>query len=415
MIHKSRIAAVPVAVSSLVKWDAVFILPAYFRRLLAKPSSFLRAAVISCIAGMPFALWFLYKMFLSPGENTYVEEIARRGPNVYRFLIDAFLVLSGYIQWAAIDVYNHGLSAYSAVVAVFLLITAPAAAFFFYRGTLFVFKNRDPYIEAIMIYTCGYFLIHMVYQNSKSRYVLPVLWILNYVLVAGIKHTAELFNSRKGKQFLIFILKYRFIAAVSAGFAIFLVLLTGSLLEPVLLAFCVVLALLLILLIHRNGTPVFPVLVSSVVVIVISANIYFGREMLNHYSLRRVEFKRVSLYFNQKPTLKGKVLISERSVIDYYSHLDRRLFVKYAGFSAENGDELYNQLVKKNVRYVYVDDFYRRRLKRGDKNAVEKNAHLMEIIQNEAGRPGRYKMINKIEVTDDIVGYLYEVVHNADE
>lgn len=401
MLRSGTWAALPVALTSLVKWDAVFILPSYAWRQFRKAPSIFRFILLSALASIPFGLWMLLIILGSSGTNAYVEEIASRGPNIYRFLIDAFLVVSGFIQWAAVDLYYEGFSLRAVFSAPFILFGSFAVLYLLFKGLTNLLKRRDSFTDSLFIYTGGYFLVHLVYQNSKSRYVLPVLWILNLVLCAGIKEIAESGEDKRIAR----VLKHRAsisVLFVAAGLLLHIVFSTADLL----VIMYTVAAFILLFRMFRSQakhTAYFLLLVCFLLL-----NIYFGRTMLDHYSLRRVEFKRLSLYLNDQAPVDGNILISERNVVNYYSTLDPNRFVMSMSISASNLSELYDELIEKNINLVYVDDFYVRRLDRNDKNAIDRKASLLKSVRDDES--GKFSLVRSFEISDDIRGYLYEVI-----
>ncbi len=410
LIRNEKLAAFPAALTALVKWNSVCIVVAGMWRVFRQSASWLRGIVWGAVAGVPFAVWFVVKIIVPAGENTYIGEIARRGPNVYRFPVDAFLVLTGFLQWGAIDVYTGKVTVLTAGIVLLLLLFAVMIMFLFVTGLVSLIARRDSLTESLGIYTAGYFVVHMVYQNSKSRYALPLLWILHLIIFEGIRTVMEETRDRTKNSCAASLVKsdfFRYAAIAAAFVSAVLVAATGNV---ILFVFFIVLAVVLYGIISTYSVSVWvKVLSAALIVSFAGLNLAYGRSMLEHYSLRRVEFKRVSLYLNEHAKDEGKILVSERNVIRYYSDFPITRFIMTSSLDSETTDEVYDELIRKNVRFVYIDDFYIRRLKHNDKNAIERNAALLKELRAEAAMSDRYTLLTRIEVHGGITGFLYRV------
>ncbi len=98
--------AYPVAfLTAATKWDSVFAVPPRCSATSSSAGAFVFAVVAGGLAASGVAVWMLLGVFATDYSNPYVREIASRGPNVYRYIVDCFLILSGYVPWMATHAY----------------------------------------------------------------------------------------------------------------------------------------------------------------------------------------------------------------------------------------------------------------------------------------------------------------------
>jgi len=130
--------------------------------------------------------------------------------------------------------------------------------------------------------------------------------------------------------------------------------------------------------------------------ILINFTIYFGINTMDHYSLRRVEFKKAVLWFEKNSKKNEKILMTELNVPKYYLGSDR--LIAASSLKYKNFPEVLTELKNKNIKYIFVDDFYIRRLKINDKNAIERNAELMKKFKNESVTSKDFKIVKEFDV-----------------
>jgi hypothetical protein len=128
---------------------------------------------------------------------------------------------------------------------------------------------------------------------------------------------------------------------------------------------------------------------------------------LDHYSLRRVEFKKAALWFNENARPSDRMLISERNVPNYYSTLEGQRFVASAGLKSADATSLIQELKGLNVSHVFIDDFYIRRLAVGDKNAIDRKAALLKEIRDNQALAPYFKPVARFEIKGNIRSAVY--------
>jgi hypothetical protein len=116
--------AYPVAfLTAATKIDSLFAVPASMVSDFFDRKRFLFAIVAGSLAASGVALWLLMSMVSADYSNPYLKEIASRGPNIYRFIADCFLVLSGYVPWMAMHAYHAPLSLGAASLYLLAAVT----------------------------------------------------------------------------------------------------------------------------------------------------------------------------------------------------------------------------------------------------------------------------------------------------
>ncbi|MDA3899121.1 MAG: hypothetical protein PF637_01240 [Spirochaetes bacterium] len=417
MGRNSRFTSISVFLSALLKWDSVFIVPAYaISRWLKtrKVVSFILAGIVS---GSGIVLWVLFFALrgMSSGEkNTYIEEIARRGPNVYRFFGDSLLVMSGFLQWLGIDVYNgyqNGITVLPVIQGMMLVVLGGLVIYSLYKGIGLWSCNRDVLKWPVIVYIVGYLLVHIVYQNTKARYVFPILWFLNLLMLYGGREIfgSMLISTEKGCR-RIKVLNTS-IACIFFIFSLMTLFNTGGQRGAV-VVWIVLFSAALLFFVFSNysvGSLLNRIVIVMLVFSFVSMNLVYSRKIFEHYSKRRIEFKHAALYFRDIRKPGEKLLISESNVAVYVTALERKAFMRTASVEGDDSQQFLKNAKKRGADFLYIDDFYIRRLQLNDKNALEKRANfLKEIRDNPAGFEG-LELLRVIEVGSSINGYFYRL------
>jgi hypothetical protein len=131
---------------------------------------------------------------------------------------------------------------------------------------------------------------------------------------------------------------------------------------------------------------------------------------MDHYGLRRVEFKKAALWFRDHAVEGDRMLITEVNVPKYYTGFGDERFVGSMSLESGTIDALIPELRRRGVTHVFVDDFYIRRLAVGDKNAVDRKAFLFQHIRDDDSLRARFKPIASFETKGGIKSYLYRFV-----
>lgn len=410
---RTGLAEVAAAFTAATKWDSVFIVPAVaWRRFRSGGRLAIPGAVASAlIGGSMFAAWNAFVLFGGPAKsNTYVGEIARRGPNIYRFLIDCFLVPSGFIQWAGLDAYRHGPDAAG---IVFGSVTVAAGALFlvlFVSGIPALIRKSDPLKMPVLIHVAGFVLIHMIYQNTKDKYVLPAVWFFVLVVFVGI----ESWMLPRIRNFRPKSAGWRILVGISLFFGllgIFLMVFRGTAPSAV---FAVTAALAVTACVLK-GIPGFGigrlriVLLFPVILFWAAAFTVYTPVILDHYSVRRIEFKKAGLWFKEHADSDSRLLLTESSVVRYYTGLSSERLYPTELLHATTTDAFIREIRSLGVTHVYIDDFYIRRLQTHDKNALDRKAPLLKELRTRIADYPELQLVHTIRVEPDIAGYLYTV------
>ncbi len=140
---------------------------------------------------------------------------------------------------------------------------------------------------------------------------------------------------------------------------------------------------------------------------------FYGVRTMDHYSLRRVEFKKAALWFNEHAGPSDIMLISEVNVPNYYSRLEGRRYIGSTGMKSADSASLVRELRAKKITYVFVDDFYIRRLAHGDKNAVDRKAALFKQIRDDPALVRHFEPVARFETRGGIHSTVYRFVPYA--
>jgi hypothetical protein len=151
------------------------------------------------LSALPLLSWLIFIWLRdSAARNTYVGEIARRGPNIYKFPAECLLVVSGFLQWMGLDVYHGREPIISAILVIFAAIFGILLIMALVKGFRLFLSLETNLRLPIVIYFSGFMLVHMIYQNSKDRYVIPIIWLLILFIFLGIRRYSSLVSDRIG-------------------------------------------------------------------------------------------------------------------------------------------------------------------------------------------------------------------------
>lgn len=409
----SRLSYASAFLAAITKWDAVFTIPAAMFRDFFVRRKRLLAIVMGICATSGVALWMLASKLLSAGSHPYVAEIAQRGPNIYRYLFDCFLVTGGFIQWAATEGYYstsipHAVAQYSLAFLFGIAILLCTC-----WGAIIFVKTRRREGAPLLVFFGGFMLIHMVYQNTKDRYVLPILWLLMMFLVIGIsegfyprirRYLSEHAPSRLNLYRYILIPLF----AIIFLWSIIKLVHTSSVGLVVFAALFIIISGYILI-----SSRVFPSKASAalamfMVAAFIGLQVAYGMRLMDHHSLSRVEFKRAALWYREHFREGDKMLMSEINVPMYYSKFSRSRFVETFAVNSRNLEQLIDECREKGITYVFVDDYYIRRLKVNDQNAIDRKARLMRELRESGERSGHFVLMHRFKTKGDIVSSIYQ-------
>jgi hypothetical protein len=282
-----------------------------------------------------------------------------------------------------------------------------------YSGTRVFIHERNELTLPVSVFIGGFVLIHMVYQNSKYRYALPLLWFTTMILFMGLERRVvpalkKLFHeSRRYRKNLV--------TAIAAGLYIFSWYLLFNLSRKEMILFALLFQVAPVLVYYGNNNIEknikeqlrFSLLLFMLSGAVIGNNIYYTEKIINHQSMSRIEFRKVGEWFGSHYKEGDRMLISERSVAVYYSGLESSNFFPAERLRSKSVDGLVEEIASNGLNYIYFDDYYARRLKVNDKNAIDKNAALLKELRERAGTIEGFRLVKKIPVSSGINGSLY--------
>lgn len=413
-LRDSKLSYATAFFAAVTKWDAVFIVPAVMFRDFFYKKKRLAAIILGSCASAGTAAW-LFLSFINTRGQTYVSEIAHRGPNIYRFIIDCFLVTGGFIQWTATHAWFHeniavkifllGLAALSGLVTVIGVIW----------GIILIWKRKRKDFAPIFLFFAGFLLIHMVYQNTKDRYVMPVLWVLTLFLFYGISEgmapwLRERWSGLSDRA-------HKAAGAVLAGAAAAVFALTfGALARDNTALHCTfaVLFTALMAAVILRGTGGKISLNGALLVLVcgvlINMMVYYGVRAMDHHGLSRVEFKKAALWYRDHAVAGDRMLISETNVPMYYSGFGGDRFILSYVIKGRTIGELVPELASLKTTYVFVDDFYIRRLPLKDPNAIDRKAWVFKEIRDHGEATGHFRLVKTFHTRGGITSHLYRFV-----
>jgi hypothetical protein len=400
--------------TSATKWDSVFIIPAVmFRDFFYRKRRFM-ALLLGTAATTGVAGWLILSLVKTMG-NPYISEIAHRGPNIYRFVIDCFLVTSGFIPWMATQGYFSESLLVKMSLLGFIIVPSLVVVTGMIWGAILITKNEKKDFMPILVFSAGFLFIHLIYQNTKDRYVLPVLWILILFMFYGCERglfpwvmstydrfslksktawTYFLFASATG----FFLLSIGAIAVVNTSYHIAFALLFFTLGAAAIL----------------NGPPRKITLHRTTAIllfgVVTNLMVFYGVHTMDHHGLERVEFKKVALWYREHARPHDKMLIAETNVPEYYSGFGNDKFIISYAIKGNTLKELIPELRDKGATYVFVDDFYIRRLAYNDPNAIDRKAWIFKEIRDGGGKTGHFRLIKTFHTRGGITSYLYKFI-----
>jgi len=406
--------AYPMAfLTAATKWDSVFAVPAAMFRDVFERRRFLFAVIAGGLAASGVAVWMLLSASSPPTSNPYIKEIASRGPNIYRYIVDCFLILSGYVPWMATHAYFTESVALKiplfAAAGISILIVLVSTVW----GAALLLVRQWRKTAPLSIFFSGYVLVHMVYQNTKERYVMPVLWVLVLLLFYGmceglypyLRNRAERLFERRAVRAALAVFAG---CAVLGGIALYA---SGGPAGPIAFA-AVFAAIFTVIILHEN--PEWNLYARLLLALCAAAAAlfmtFYGVRTMDHYSLRRVEFKKAALWFNEHAGPSDSMLISEVNVPNYYSRLEGRRYIGSTGMRSADSASLVRELREKKITYVFVDDFYIRRLAHGDKNAVDRKAALFKEIRDDPALGRHFEPVARFETRGGIHSTVYRFV-----
>ena len=416
-MRDSRIAYVPAFLTCLTKWDSVFIVPSVMFRDFFIHRKRILALVFGALASSGVMAWLLLSLIDTPGHtHPYVSEIAHRGPNIYRFPADMLLVTSGFSQWMAM----HGWFSHSLWMKIALVGAAGFALIITLVGMVWggiLFAKKNPRESApIFIFFAGFIIIHMIYQNSKDRYVMPILWICNMLLFRGViegvlpwlKDRAEALSSRFRAIITIIIL-----CLAAAGYAVTAIAFAESL-TLIHIAFAGISTALLAWIFLSELTTRPPFVPAATVIllfgILVNCSIFYGVKALDHHGKSRLEFKEIGLWYRDHASPSDRMLISETNVPKYYSGFSDDKFIISYFIRGSSLEEVINELRDLKVTYVFVDDFYIPRLRYRDPNAIDRKAWIFREIKDRGEQTGHFKMVRTFPAGSGGKGILYRFI-----
>ncbi|MBN2079283.1 MAG: hypothetical protein JW838_09975 [Spirochaetes bacterium] len=412
----SRLSYATAFLAALTKWDAVFIIPAVMFRDFFYKKKRLLAITLGTAATAGIAAWLVLSFINSPGHaHPYVSEIAHRGPNIYRYPIDCYLVTTSFVQWMA----THAWFAESPTVKIslFAALIVPAALALtgILWGVVLAWRRSRREFAPIFVFLAGFILIHLVYQNTKDRYVMPILWILVlfmfYGLSEGIAPRARKLVASMGRLPRALLLALAS-AVTAAGYGASIFALSRELTPAHLIFVFVFTGLAAALILYGTGsTPVaHRALFLLFSALIINLMVFYGARTLDHHGLSRVEFKKAALWYRDHAVPGDRMLISETNVPVYYSGFGEDKYLISYRVKGNTIDEIIPELAKMGVTYVFVDDFYIRRLAIKDPNAIDRKAWIFMEIRNKGEKTGRFRLIKTFHTKGGITSYLYRFV-----
>jgi hypothetical protein len=413
-LRDSKFSYAGAFLTAVTKWDSVFIIPAVMFRDFFYRKKKIMALILGALATTGVAAWLLLSIFITKGQ-TYVSEIAHRGPNIYRFIIDAFLVTGGFIQWMAGHAWFLENPYVKISMLAFLIIPGAVTVAGVIWGAVLIIRDRRKELAPVLIFLAGFLLIHMIYQNTKDRYVMPILWILTLFLFYGLSEgLAPWLGSRFSRLSpkcqavlrLLFIMAGGVVYIISIG-----AIVRGN--TPAHCAFALLFTVLIsALILHDNGKK--DIIVNSMLIlacgIIINLSVYYGVKALDHHGLSRVEFKQAALWYRDNAKPGDKMLISEINVPMYYSGFGMEKYAVSFFIRGTTVAELVPELAAMKVTYVFVDDFYIRRLPIKDPNAIDRRAWVFREIRDNGEKSGHFRLIKTFHTKGDITSYLYRFV-----
>jgi len=132
---------------------------------------------------------------------------------------------------------------------------------------------------------------------------------------------------------------------------------------------------------------------------------FYGRKAMDHYSLRRIEFKNIALWYADNENKTDVLLITEKGITQYYSGLPDNRFCLTDTLKSKDIPGLIAELKKRRVTMIFIDDFYIKRLAVKDKNSAAKKAALLLDLRENYSRYSNFGLI-RIFKSGDTTSYL---------
>ncbi len=394
------------------KWDSVFAVPAAMFRDFFFHKKRVVSMVLGGLASTGAVALFVASMWYG---NVYVKEIAGRGPCTYEYLVDTILTISGYMAWMGTDAYFSKSLAVQLPAYVFALLTGIFIITAITWGVVLLVRRHRHEAAPVMVFVAGFVIVHMVYQNTKERYVMPLLWAWFLFLFYGLSEGLYPWLLRKtGSLSLVWtrraVYSLSAVAVVAYITGWYLLWLRGSAGHWIFAVLFTLAALWLV----RNGIELKNLSARILLVlccgVIINFSVVYGLKAMDHYSLRRVEFKKAGIWFREHYTQGEKLLITEVPVTAYYARLDRDSFIPTASLRSKDLDSLVRELRGLGADYIFIDDFYIRRLRVNDKNAIDKKAPLLLLVREKGKDTGHFKPVAAFETRGGIKSYMYRFI-----
>ncbi|OHD66797.1 MAG: hypothetical protein A2176_10010 [Spirochaetes bacterium RBG_13_51_14] len=413
-LRDSKLSFAAAFLTALIKWDSVFIVPAVMFRDFFYRKKRVIAVILGFLATSGVATWLLLS-FINTRGHPYVSEIAHRGPNIYRFILDCFLVASGFVQWMAAHAWFSEKLYIKIILLGFIILPAIITVAGVVWGIILAWNRKRKEFAPIFIFFAGFLLIHMIYQNTKDRYVMPILWILTLFLFFGVTEgiaprLKDAFTTLSPRSQSL--LRALLMAITGIIYIISLGAIARDNTAVHILFALVFTALMAAVITYKNSEHgvISASLLALFCGVLINLSVYFGVQALDHHGLSRVEFKKVALWYKDHAAPGDKMLISETNVPQYYSGFGEDKYIISFLIRGNTISELIPELAAKKATYVFVDDFYIRRLAIRDPNAIDRKAWIFREIRDKGEKTGHFKLIRTFHTKGGITSYLYKFI-----
>ena len=409
----SKAALIPTALTGIIKWDSVFIIAAYALRVFAKTKKLLHFILSGCAAAVPLLAWMAFTILRkNPSTNTYIGEIAQRGPNIYKYPFDVLLSAAGFPRWLALDIYKNENMASSIIPAIILIAALAVSLCLLVLGVRAFIKAKDTMKLPIAVFASGFFIIHIIYQNTKDRYVIPIIWLLVLLIFLALSGNRE---KIKDKLFFQKSLPLNILYFVITG--IFFIQSVASLFKrhDIFIALFALFFIAIVFFFLRTQTSLNTkgrLLVCLLAGTFCNLNIAYGANALDHFSLRRIEFKEAALYFKDSAPKASRLLIAETAVPKYYIGDTSCELIPTRSLKSKNLKELEEEIREKKITHIFIDDFYITRLALNDPNAIDKKAALMKELRDAAAGMKSLRLLKTFEAYSGAKAYLYAVTEH---
>ncbi|MCL2025573.1 MAG: hypothetical protein FWG92_02065 [Leptospirales bacterium] len=406
----SRAALPLTALTGIIKWDSVFIIPAYALRVFTGTKKAFYFVLSGTAAVIPLLAWIAFTMLKKDSSvNTYIGEIARRGPNIYKYPVDVLLSTAGFPRWLAQDIYQGESIILSIIPAIILLVTLIASLCLLVLGVRAFIKAKDSLKLPIAVFASGFFIIHLVYQNTKARYVIPIIWVLVLLVFLAI-----LDNREKIKEKIFSKKSPLLYASCFAAAGIFFIQSAAALFKrhDIFIALFALFFVAIIFFFLQTQTSMGikeRILACLMAATFCNLNIAYSTSALDHYSLRRIEFKEAALYFKDNAPAASSLLIAETSVPLYYLDSTDHELISTGSLKSKTLKEFEIEIRERKITHIFIDDFYITRLALNDPNAIDRKAELMRELRDAAADMKSMQLLKTFEAYTGGKAYLYAV------